>query len=158
MPSVGTSFHIDHSEVSRYVARTFGTAGYRRFLNEMTTGFLKGAEIARDESNDLIKGGKGSNLAKSAKVSTRVSGSAIQSIVEWTAKYARWVNDGRGPVVAIRARALRFVIDGQVFFRRSVGPSRPVRYAERGLAAAKPAIRDEINAGIRRWVAWAESA
>lgn len=156
--SVGASFHIDHSEVSKYVARTFGTAGYRRFLNEMTGSFLKSAELARDASNDRIKGGRGSNLAKSTKVSARVSSTAMQSTVEWTARYARWVNDGRGPVVAIRARALRFVIDGQVFFRKRVGPAAAQHFAERGLDAARPKIRQELNAGIRRWVAWAGSA
>lgn len=153
--SVGALFHIDHSQVSRYVNRTFGEAGYRRFLDEMTGSFLKSAEIARDSANDLIKGGRDSNLAKSAKVAAQVSGTEMQSTVTWTARHARWVNDGRGPVVAQTARALRFVIDGEVFFRKRVGPAPAQHYVERGLQAARPGIRRELNAGVARWVAWA---
>jgi hypothetical protein len=37
----------------------------------------------------------------------------------------RYVIHGRGAVHVIRAKALRFVIDGQVFFRRAVGPVAP---------------------------------
>lgn len=42
-----------------------------------------------------------------------------------TMPYASYVENGRGPVVAKKARFLRFVIDGVVFFRKRVGPAAP---------------------------------
>lgn len=57
-----------------------------------------------------------------------------------------YVVRGRGPVRAIHARALRFVINGVVFFRRSVGPVAPNNFPER----AKQAMQGEIaGAGAR---------
>ena len=44
------------------------------------------------------------------------------------APYLPFVLRGRGPVTATRAKALRFVIGGQVFFRKSVGPAAPNRF------------------------------
>lgn len=55
--------------------------------------------------------------------------------------YAVHVEFGRGPVEAQEAEALRFVIDGEVVFAKSVGPAEPqpfmrpaLREAERNLA------------------------
>lgn len=45
--------------------------------------------------------------------------------------YLRWVLKGRGRVVAKKGRALRFVIDGKVFFRRSVGPAKANNFPSR---------------------------
>jgi len=39
--------------------------------------------------------------------------------------YAKWVLEGRGPVVARRKKALHFFIDGKEFFRKRVGPAPP---------------------------------
>lgn len=52
-----------------------------------------------------------------------------------------YVLKGRGPVVARRGRALRFVIDGQVIFRRWVGPAAPNPFDER----ARRAMQGEID-------------
>ena len=45
--------------------------------------------------------------------------------------HLRWVLKGRGPVVAKKSKALRFVIDGRVFFRRSVGPAKANNFPPR---------------------------
>ena len=66
--------------------------------------------------------------------------------------YARYVEYGRGPVVATEADALRFEIDGRVFFRKSVGPApaqpflRPAIDMHRSDLARN--IREEINNAI----------
>jgi hypothetical protein len=52
----------------------------------------------------------------------------------------RYVIHGRGPVRAIRAKALRFVIGGVVFFRRSVGPVAPNDFPARVAAAMQGEI------------------
>lgn len=48
--------------------------------------------------------------------------------------YAKWVLEGRGSVVARKAKALRFEINGKVVFRKRVGPARarPVHYLTDG--------------------------
>ena len=75
--------------------------------------------------------------------------------------YAYWVENGRGPVTAGSRRfavasngrsrlkrvktgmkMLRFVINGQVFFRRSVGPAKPRRFMEESAWAAAYAVQD----------------
>jgi hypothetical protein len=47
------------------------------------------------------------------------------------APHLRYVLEGRGEVHAVNAKALRFVIDGVVFFRRSVGPAAPNDFPSR---------------------------
>ena len=79
----------------------------------------------------------------------------MQSIVRWTAKYAGWVNSGRGPVFARTAKALRFEINGQLFFRRSAGPAKAQHFAERGLEKATPKIQGRLTAAAGRFAAWA---
>lgn len=50
-----------------------------------------------------------------------------------TARHARIVHDGRGPVFAKRARALRFRIRGRIVFARSVGPAKAQPWLRRAL-------------------------
>jgi hypothetical protein len=45
--------------------------------------------------------------------------------------HLRWVLKGRPRVVAKKAKALRFVIDGRVFFRRSVKATKPNNFPAR---------------------------
>jgi hypothetical protein len=63
--------------------------------------------------------------------------------------YAKWHNDGRGPVVA-RGKALRFTIGGQVFFRKRVGPAKGRRYMEAGAAEIRKRAPAEVAAAARR--------
>lgn len=48
-----------------------------------------------------------------------------------TAPWLGWVIRGRGPVGVVRAKALRFEIDGQVFFRKRVGAAAPNNFPAR---------------------------
>jgi hypothetical protein len=60
--------------------------------------------------------------------------------------YLYIVREGRGPVKAIRAKALHFFIGDQEFFRKSVGPAAPNPYHIRVLNRLMPGIQDIVNA------------
>lgn len=55
--------------------------------------------------------------------------------------YGYIVREGRGPVVAKNVEFLHFFIDGEEFFRRSVGPAAPNPYHRRVLAALMPQVQ-----------------
>ena len=59
--------------------------------------------------------------------------------------YGFIVREGRGPVFAIRAKALHFFIGDQEFFRKSVGPAKPNPYHRRVFAQLKPQIQRIVN-------------
>lgn len=64
------------------------------------------------------------------------------------------VREGRGPVHAIKAKALHFFIGGQEFFRKSVGPAAPNPYHLRVLAQLMPTIQEIVNEMGERVVAY----
>lgn len=68
--------------------------------------------------------------------------------------YGEWVREGRGPVRAIRAKALHFFIDGQEFFRKSVGPSKPNPYHKRVLAEVMPKVNQVVKEIGERFAAY----
>lgn len=55
--------------------------------------------------------------------------------------YAQYVEKGRGPITAVSAKALRFVINGEVLFRKSVGPMK-----------AQPFVKDSLNSAKSNFV------
>ena len=59
--------------------------------------------------------------------------------------YGYIVREGRGPVVAKAAKALHFFINGQEFFRKSVGPADPNPYHRRVISSLMPQIQTVIN-------------
>ena len=67
---------------------------------------------------------------------TRVVGPTARS--EDGFYYPYVVNYGRGPIFARRAHALRFVIGGQVIFRKSVGPARGTHFVENTARVIEP--------------------
>lgn len=80
----------------------------------------------------------------------RVSGSSLTVGVDYAViPYARYALEGRGPVVAKRAKALRFVIDGKVMFRKRVGPAppHPVYYLDGSQEQQVQAVIDEFVEG-----------
>jgi hypothetical protein len=73
---------------------------------------------------------RASRLTKVRKRSTRVIGWVYTRV-----HYAPMVHDGRGPVVPVRAKALRFVYNGRVIFRQRVGPAKAQPYAAHATVA-----------------------
>lgn len=155
--SVGSAFHIDVSEV-RALAKTMAGAD-RILMDEMTTSVLKGSKIAQNEANVLIKGGNGSRLAQASDVTVRVSGKTVTGRVSWDKArsdkgfpYAASVDRGRRGFTVIRAKALRFEINGRVLYRMRVGPAKAQDFTGRGLRAAEPKILGEIRNGEARFL------
>jgi hypothetical protein len=149
-------FSIDISGV-RELAQDFGgTAAVRIVMDELVTAGQRSGKHARDRANALLKHQSG-KLGKSARISTRASGSAVNTVVEWTAVHAQWVEFGRGPVVAKRAKYLHFFIDGQEFFRKRVGPAKAQKFTERGLQAAEALIVAEHQRAVDRAAAKLEA-
>ena len=67
--------------------------------------------------------------------------------------YGFIVREGRGPVIAISAKALHFFIGGQEFFRKSVGPAKANPYHKRVFAQLKPQIQKIVNDMGRKIIA-----
>ena len=66
----------------------------------------------------------------------------LEGRVRTTVFYAPMVEAGRGPVVARRARALRFPVVSGYIFRRSVGSAKGAYMFREGLRASISGIRD----------------
>lgn len=62
--------------------------------------------------------------------------------------YASYVENGRGPVVVKRARFLRFVIAGVVFFRKRVGPAAPKPFMALAFQKCERVMIREIERGV----------
>lgn len=132
-------FNVDISGI-RELAQDFGGAQAQRIvMDELVTAGQRSGKHARDRANALLKHQSG-KLGKSAKISTQANANQVNTIVEWTALHAQWVDRGRGPVVAKRAKFLHFFIDGQEFFRKRVGPAKAQHFTDRGLQAAEALI------------------
>jgi hypothetical protein len=84
---------------------------------------------------------------------TTGGGGEVITTVTSHAPYSVSVHDGRGPVEAKNAKALRFVIGGQVLFRKRVGPAKANPYMARGLANATPAIYERFAEALVRAMA-----
>lgn len=166
MTTVGTSaFSIDTSDLKQF-AQEIGPEATRIINVELDTAGKRAGKHARDRANERIRH-KSRKLANSAKVTTQSSGSrssgttlggsVVVTTVAWKAlnrgfDYAGAVNFGRGPVVAKRAKALRFEVNGEIIFRKSVGPAPAQHFAEKGLQAAEPQIMAEHRAAVGRAV------
>ena len=68
--------------------------------------------------------------------------------------YGFIVREGRGPVHAVKAKALHFWIGDQEFFRKSVGPAAPNPYHIRVLERLMPDVQEIVNAMGRSVVAY----
>ena len=67
--------------------------------------------------------------------------------------YPRAVEYGRGPVVAQDADMLRFETDGQVFYRKSVGPAPAQPFLRPSLQRHRSTLVENIATELRRTVA-----
>lgn len=74
-------------------------------------------------------------------------------------EYRWWVHEGTGiygphgsPVVPVKAKSLRFEIDGQVIFARSVSGQEPNRFIDRAIETNDPRTQDFINKAIQEVV------
>lgn len=88
-----------------------------------------------------------------AKTVDRVD-SPTQGRIHAGAPHSRIVHEGRGPIVAGPGRMLRFEINGQVLFRKRVGPAKANPFMVIGLDRAMPEVRrdlEDIGNGLLRF-------
>lgn len=157
----GAVFAIDTTDI-RELAQTWRSPAVDRLiLDELTTAGQKSGQHVKRHATALIKNKTG-KLAQTTEITSQVSATLINTEIEWTAKSARGfpypvaVNYGRGPVEAKAGKVLRFEIDGQVFYRKRVGPAKAQHFAERGLQAAETQIVAEHRLAADRIAARVE--
>lgn len=98
--------------------------------------------------------GRGSNPGKTRKaykMRERYGAASASVRITNTVPWLAYLLNGRGPVSAKNARALRFEIDGTVYFRRSVGPAKPNDIpgrAERRMASQVNAAAQQVAEAI----------
>jgi hypothetical protein len=68
------------------------------------------------------------------------------------AAYSRYVEEGRGPIVPRRARALRFEIGGRVIFAKRVRPARALPYMGPSMERVRSAMVRVYGEAVRRAV------
>lgn len=95
--------------------------------------------------------GQGRGGLKAAIMGTSDSGSGHIYVDKGIAPYADWVIDGRGAIKAQNAKALRFCIDGQVVYRRSVGPAKGNDFMRKAVPQIETKTRSEVDQ-FTRWV------
>lgn len=144
------SIGFDTTEI-RAFARKFDGAE-KIVMDELSTAFSA-------SGNDILAGARGNinnktgELSGSGSSKTNVSARLIITVVRFTAKHAKWVEWGRGPVVAKAGKMLRFEIGGQVLFRKRVGPAKAQFFLRRSFDARKNAITQRVDAAAARIVA-----
>lgn len=87
----------------------------------------------------------------------RFAGGTVTGRFGTATPYARYVEFGRGPVVAASGKVLRFEIGGQVFYRKRVGPARAQPFMRPAADQVRRIAPREMQATIRRIVARLEA-
>src|SRR5690348_105077 len=64
--------------------------------------------------------------------------------------YGKYVEFGRGPIVARPGHFLRFTVGGRVVYRKSVGPAAPRPFIRPAAARLRPLVKLEYQAAMRR--------
>lgn len=144
------SIGFDTTEIRAFARQVQGAD--KIVMDELTTAFDRsGATILSAAKGNIHN--KSGELSGSGKKTTTVSSSTIETLIAFTAKHAQWVEWGRGPVVAIRAKALAFEIGGETIFRKSVGPAKAQKFLGRAFDSNKDAIVRAVDAAAARIVA-----
>lgn len=88
--------------------------------------------------------GKGGTTKSAIRTKLTSNGGMVYAD-EGTAPWFKWFEDGRGEVRPVKAKALRFCIQGNVIFTRKAGPSRPAESMRKGRDMAEPQIRKKAS-------------
>lgn len=110
-------------------------AAFREVIGQLGTSYLGKLK----HETPLGKGEFSPNLVKQYQVEQSYSATQASYTITNTTPYLKWVLNGRGPIVA-KGRALRFVINGKVFFRKRVGPAKANNFPLRVDQQMQPAI------------------
>lgn len=106
-------------------------------------GIEEGIEVARREHKYKDRSG----FLTASLVSKMITTSFLyaEGEMEAYATYASFVENGRGPVHVINAKALRWEDENGVHFAKSVGPAAPRPFMGPGLQKAERVIEREIQ-------------
>lgn len=110
-------------------------------LNGMINGLNSAVDMALQEAGEVVAQEESKRNKGELSKSFYTYRDGDNQIIDSKKDYAQYIEYGRGPVRAINAKVLRFVIGGEVIFRKSVGP-----------AKAQPYIRDSLNAAEGKFV------
>lgn len=155
------AFYIDIREITR-LADGLGRNAGLVVRNELTTAMDKSTKHVEDAGRRRVKSKTG-NYARSFQRQVIVGAGGVVGVIKNAAAsakgfvYAWTLEYGRGPVHAIRAKALRFEIGGMVLFRKSVGPAPAQHIMEFAARDAQPQIDGEFNAARDRIAARLEA-
>src|SRR3972149_6287624 len=94
----------------------------------------RSGKLARETTSEIL--GQLDNQSLEVRQSSRSENGVF---------YGYIVREGRGPIVAKRAKALHFFIGDQEFFRHSVGPALPNPYHIRAMESMKGGIQEIVN-------------
>jgi hypothetical protein len=151
---VDSSFAIDISQVMA-MSRTFDN-GPTIVQKEILLGMEGGVTDLYGDVRDLTPKCRTSDLQRSLQKqitqSARTTVGTVKSLGS-VAPYNDIVHGGRGPVVAKPGKMLRLVLcNGQVLFRKRVGPAKANPFMDKGLDRAAPKIFKRIDAATERIV------
>ena len=139
-------FDVDTAQIDAWAARLKGADAVVR--DELVGAMHRSVLTleAKAKANAPVKTG---TLRRSITGVVQPGGGAVRGVVGTNVPYARYVHDGRGPVVA-HGKALRFEIGGQVLFRKRVGPAKGKPFLRDAFAASTAAILREFAQVIPR--------
>lgn len=80
------------------------------------------------------------------------AGGTVSGVYGTATPYARYVEFGRGPVVA-RGKALRFTVGGKTVFAKRVGPAAARPFMRPSVARLRPLVGREYRAALQRVIA-----
>lgn len=102
--------------------------------------------------NQIIANGSvvTSTLLRSiASTPATFAGGGVSGSFGTAVPYAKYVEFGRGPVVA-RGRALRFTVGGKTVYAKRVGPAAPRPFMKPTVAKLRPLVNAEYGAAMQR--------
>lgn len=129
-------------------ARSYGNA--RTIIEEEMTNGVNRAAMAGEAQAKRVAPVKTGHLRRSiTHTKASFAGGTATASYGTNVPYARWVEEGRGPVVA-KGKALRFTIGGKVLFRKRVGPAKGKFYMRKSREWLEPQLNTEFRAVIVR--------
>ncbi len=117
---------------------------------EMGRGVERAAQAGEGQAKRLAPVKTGNLRRSITHTKASFAGGSVSASYGTNVPYARWVEEGRGPVVARNARVLRFTIGGKVFFRKRVGPARGKRFMKGSRDWLEPQLHAEFRAVVQR--------
>jgi len=103
----------------------------------------KGAQLAQDTGRAVFHSYSAKGLISKIQP---LRNSAFQHSIIADAPYASWVEHGRGWIFPVRAKALRFIVDGKAVFAAYARPSQPKPFMQPTADKLQGGLIDEIVA------------